>query len=140
MNKEEIKKYIYNQIRNGNFSYLPQNIAGGVVYKIPSYGNLTKTDIELAYLYLREGSFILSHEHINDIERYKCIDGILRINGNIVKEDICKIYKRHSIDNVEVDTIIETFKIKNEYLIKNDIKDINTETFDKILTKSLVKR
>jgi len=140
MEKEIIKNYIYNQIQNGKFSFLPQNISSGIIYKIPSNYNLVEDGFEIAYLYLRKGSCVFTHEHETDIERYRLIEGILNINGKRVYENICTINQSHSIDRVTTDTIIETFKISKEYILQNSCQELNTATFDKVLTKSILKK
>lgn len=78
------------------------------------------------------------HEHLKDIERYKYIEGILSINGERVEENICEIKKSHSIDRVPKDTIIETFKITEDYLIQNEEQEITSNTFEKVLRKHII--
>ena len=138
MEKEKIKRYIYSQIENGRFSFLSPNISSGIIYKIPSPYNLVEHNFEIAYLYLREGSLVFLHEHLKDIERYKCIEGILSINGERVEQNIFKKNKRHSIDRVPEDTIIETFKITEDYLLQNKEQEITSNTFEKVLRKHII--
>lgn len=87
-----------------------------------------------------KNSYVFNHEHKNDIERYRLIEGVLSINDQRLHENICTIHQSHSIDRVPIDTIIETFKMTEEYLLQNSLKEINSNTFDKVLIKSILKK
>lgn len=45
-------EFIKKQIQANNYVILPEAIAIGTVYKIPSFGFLEKDGVELGYLYL----------------------------------------------------------------------------------------
>lgn len=112
----EIINYIKEKISNQEYSILPDTIAIGQVYKITEFGSLDVEGYEKGYLYLPIGSGIKKHTHINDIEKYTKIQGVLSVFGIKQQTNTCFINESHCIDIVNEDTIIKTFKISKEYL------------------------
>ena len=112
MTKIEKLNFVKEQLGNSHFILLPNTIAINNVYKINYCGDLNIDGFELGFLYLPVDSGILKHTHINDIEQYKLIHGILSVNG--IKQNInyCLINESHNIDIVKTPTIIETYKVK----------------------------
>ncbi len=131
--------FIRKAIEEKRYTILSKNIADGIVYKINCFGNLETDGFEIGYLYLLKGSGIKSHEHINDVERYKRIIGDLVINGNNCDKDICMLGKTHGIDCVSKDTIIETCKVSKKYLMETVIP-FDSEFFDNMIIQELAKR
>lgn len=116
--KEKLQ-YILNQLKEKNFTTLPESISTGIVYKISYKGNLNSTGYESGFLIMTEGSSIKEHKHEENVERYRPLMGKLIINGIEQKENICLIGQRHSIDEVKELTIIETYKMDKKLLINN---------------------
>lgn len=130
-------KEIEDKINKKEYTILNEKIAIGTVYKIKAYGDVENIGIEIGYLYLTKNSGIREHEHTNDIEKYKLLMGTLKINGEDLKENICKIGSSHSIDIVENDTIIRYCKISKLYLEKNNYNNYTgKQVFNKVFTKS----
>jgi len=112
--------FVLDQIRTKNYVILPDTIANGEVYKVSFLGNLEKDGYEISYLYLSIGSSIKRHMHLFDMERYKILSGELKIGGVNQKVNICKLGESHCIDKVFVETIIQTCKVRKEYLSVGD--------------------
>lgn len=110
--ENRMKKLVNNSLLEGNFLMLSSKISQGEIYKIPIISSLETLGFEYAFLYLKKGSGIIKHEHINDIEQYCSIDGDKFNNG------ICLMEDYHCIDRVKFDTIVETIKV-SKYLINN---------------------
>ena len=106
--------YVFEQIENGCYTILPNNIATGKVFKIKYDGNLDKDGYERGFLVLPIGSGIKEHTHTKDIEQYMIISGGLSINGENMLLNECFIGDSHSIDAVSDLTIIRTIKISKE--------------------------
>lgn len=100
---EELSKHI---------SVLDSTKAQGIVYKIHVEGNLEQDGYESAFLYLPKGSSIKNHEHTKDFERYILVFGDLKVNGNRMAENECHINESHCIDTVLTDTLVCTYKQK----------------------------
>lgn len=129
-------KTIKEKIKKGECDVLGERVAVGTVYKISEFGNLDADGFEVGYLYLTKGSAIKDHEHTNDIEEYRLLEGILKIGKEEMEVNICKIGGHHSIDIVEEDTIIRTIKISKKYLeINNCIDYIEEKIFNKVYQK-----
>ncbi len=120
MTSEKLK-YVKRQIVDGNFSILNHKISTGIVYKVHVTGDLKIDGYEHSFLYITTGSSIKEHIHINDIELYRLISGVLSVNGDIVDEDYCLLDDKHGIDRVEEDTIVETIKLSSNYLKERGI-------------------
>lgn len=108
--------YVLEAIKNGYFEMLSNNIAIGVVYKIPFSGNLISNGIEKSFLYIPAGSGIKYHPHFQDIEVYRIIRGNLSVYGKETEINICGFGASHGIDVVTQDTIIETCKMNELFL------------------------
>lgn len=127
---EEIE-FVNEQIENKNYVVLPDTIAIGNVYKVPSFGSLDKEGYEVGYLYLPPGSGIKTHTHINDVERYKLLCGRLSINEKHSDTNICTLNNSHCIDVVLEPTVIQTCKVNRLY---TDIEEeLSSEFFDSIV-------
>ncbi len=100
---EEFSKHI---------SILDNTKAEGIVYKIHIEGDLEQDGYESSFLYLPKGSSIKGHEHTKDVERYILVFGDLKVNGNRVVENDCHINESHCVDKVSTDTLIYTYKQK----------------------------
>lgn len=135
MNIENEIKFVYEQIKNGNYILLPKEIAIGKVYKIAAFGSLEQDGYEIGYLYLPIGSGIKLHPHQQDIERYKRIAGVLSVKGEKVDFNICEIENTHNIDIVPEGTIIQTCKISKRYL--DLFGEISNEMFDRVVYENL---
>ena len=109
-------EYIHKQIKEGNISVLPEKLAIGTVYKIPYQGDLMNDGYELGFLYLSPNSGIKEHIHINDIEMYKPLVGILSVKGEQSEVNYCLLEETHNIDPVLETTIIETVKVNKNYI------------------------
>jgi len=131
MNQIDEIKFVNEQIQNQNYVVLPDTIAIGSVYKISAFGNLNDDGYEVGYLYLPAGSGIKEHVHVNDIERYKLLSGILRIKDSNADVNICLLDNSHCIDKVTEPTIIQTCKINKNYL--GMLNDFSTESFDRVV-------
>lgn len=129
MNIEEIIK---NKISKKEYIILDSNIAEGLVFKITENGSLTTDGYEIGYLYLKTGSSIKKHKHINDIERYELIKGNLSIDSKKANTNICLFNESHCIDKVTEDTYIKTCKI-NKNILNNLPTPIDNNTFDHII-------
>lgn len=127
MNIEEIKE----KINNNEYSLVPDKIAIGEVIKIHIKGDLNIDGYETGYLYLRPNTGIKEHEHINDIERYKLIIGTLKVQGINTNLNICNINKKHNIDIVDIETIIEYTKINKDEIDNN----VTSALFDKYINE-----
>lgn len=127
MNIEEIKE----KINNNEYSLVPDKIAIGEVIKIHIKGDLNIDGYETGYLYLRPNTGIKEHEHINDIERYKLITGTLKVQGINTNLNICNINKKHNIDIVDIETIIEYTKINKDKIDNN----VTSALFDKYINE-----
>ncbi len=68
------------------------------------------------------------HQHTNDIERYKLIEGTLSVNKEKTDNNICTLNNSHNIDIVYEPTIIQTCKISklNLFLVNKQ----SNEDFD----------
>ena len=125
--------FIKEQIQAGDYTILPESIAIGTAYKIPSFGSLEKDGIELGYLYLPKGSGIKSHQHINDIEQYRLLFGTLRVNSIDTTSNVCLLGKWHDIACVEEDTIVRTCKVSK--LALDMLENFSDEAFDQLIAK-----
>lgn len=117
---------IKNKINNNEYDLVSDTISINKVYKFVIELN---DKYEKGYLYLPINSGIKEHTHTIDIERYRLIEGILSVNNEETKQNICLINEKHNIDLVNQETIIEYTKIKKEYLPDNLTSNI-FENFD----------
>lgn len=131
-------EFINEQMQNKNYTILPDTIAEGKVYKIHAFGNLEQDGYEVGYLYLPKGTGIKNHTHITDVERYKLLKGILKVNNDITKINICGINDSHSIDLVSEITIVQTCKINILLLDKN--VPLIAEIFDGFICKKQLQK
>lgn len=92
----------------------------------------------MGYLYIPKGSSILLHEHTADMERYKSIMGNLSVKENLCKTNVCLLGNTHNIDEVLYDTIIETCKVKMDYLKSTSIL-FDSNFFDTLIQQKLLK-
>lgn len=129
-----IRKMIKRKLASKEYSLVSEKLAIGEVYKIHKFGSLEEDGFEIGYLYLPAGTGIKEHEHTEDIERYRLVSGVLRVFGFPSTSNICLLNHVHCIDQVPVDTIIETCKISKEYLQQME-QPIESATFDNILKK-----
>lgn len=131
--------FVTEQIENNHFSILPNTIANGKVYKIPAFGNLNTDGYEVGYLYLPTGSGIKEHQHINDIERYKLLNGELKINNSVMDTNICLLNNSHCINKVSKPTIIQTCKISKSYLHTLKMSEnLSPKIFDIIINQETI--
>lgn len=124
---------IREQIENGNFTTLPEEMAIGTVYQIPFYGSLDEDGIELGYLFLPKGSGIKYHQHTDGIERYKLLFGDLSVNLIDTTSNICLLGDFHNIDPVREDTIIQTCNVSKYAL--DMLENFSSKSFDQLVTK-----
>lgn len=134
MNKEEIFKYINGCLQDGLYTKLPDTIAINTVYKIPYSGSLTDDGYEIGFLYIPVGSGIKEHTHINDVERYLCVQGDLRVKGESCNNNICLLDQSHDITEVTYDTIIQTCKVSKFAL---GDKVIDNDFFEEIISRDM---
>ena len=113
----EKEKFILNKIQRREYTLLPTSIAIGIVFEIPICGNLEEDGFERSFIYLPKGSSIKKHPHVSEIEKYTLVKGSLKIEGEPVSSDICDLGCSHGIDTVDTDTIVETCKISDKYLL-----------------------
>lgn len=113
MNKIE---YVMNALASGNYEVLPSAITNGIVYKIKYNGNLASEGIERGFLYLPKGSSVKEHGHVKDLEYYKLVSGFMSVKGMPTEANICGFGYSHGIDEVPVDTIVETCKMNEIFL------------------------
>lgn len=109
-------RFVLNEIKNGKFEILPENISIGPVYKIKSSGSLDIDGIERGFLFIPTGSGIKYHFHNKDLEVYRLIMGNLKVYGNSTSVNICGFGAFHGIDVVSEDTIVETCKMNDIFL------------------------
>lgn len=95
---------------------LPDTIANGIVYKLGYDGNLAEDGYEKGFLILTKGSGIKKHRHLNDIEKYVLLSGILSVDGKQSSSNICLLGNEHNIDTVTETTIIKTLKISKDMI------------------------
>ena len=107
-----VKEYVESSMLRGNIVKLDSNISVGDVYKIPVFGSLETFGFEYALLFLKARSYILLHQHINDIEQYKFVSGDIKNTG------ICLLSEYHEVARVNYDTIIESLKV-SKFIIDN---------------------
>lgn len=120
--KKQNLGYVSEQIKAGNYTFLPDEIANGIVLKIQYEGNLEKDGYEIGFLVLNQNAEIKEHIHTNDIEKYTILKGNLSVNNKEVNENICLINQKHNIDKVKEITVIKTLKINKESLIPSIAK------------------
>lgn len=113
--------YVMDKINKGEYSLVSEKLAIGKVYKVLLEGNLDIDGYEKGFLMLPKGSGIKKHTHINDVERYEIVNGVLSVFGNVVDVNICNINESHNIDVVDVDTIVSTYKVTKNYIDENDL-------------------
>jgi len=116
LSKKQKLEFIKEQIKNNNFTVLPDNISINNVYKINYTGNLNYDGYEIGFLFIPNGSGIKEHIHEDDIEQYKLLLGNLSINGKMINENQCLVGDAHNIDVVSEDTFIETYKISKKFI------------------------
>ena len=110
-------EFVVNAILNGEYTTLPDTIANGKVLKILYNGDLKSEEgYEQGFLVLTPNSSIKKHKHINDVEMYTLLYGILSVDGNICDKNICLIDEEHCIDEVTTITIIKTLKVSKRLL------------------------
>lgn len=114
--ENQTAEYVLKKILKREFSILPDTIAQGKVLKIHYNGDLSEEGYEQGFLVLTPNSGIKKHKHINDIEKYTLLTGILSIDGAICDENVCLIDEEHCIDEVQTITIIKTLKVSKELL------------------------
>ena len=122
----EKEKFVLDKIHQKEYTLLPVSVATGLVFKVNTYGNMEEDGFERGFLYLPKGSGIKEHSHIFDIEKYDLIMGDLKVNGEAMSSNICDLGCRHGIDIVNTDTIIETCKISDKYLLCGYHKNIES--------------
>lgn len=128
-NIEDVLMYVVSQISSKNYIILSDYMADGLVYKIPLVGNLKEEGYEMGYLYLPVSSGIKEHMHINNtVERYRLINGELKVNGNSELVNICDLEDSHSVDKVEKPTLIEYCKVNRVIFGKQE--KLSNEDFD----------
>ena len=119
---QEKLQYIQKQLKENNYTILPETISTGIVYKIDYPENLKTPGYERGFLIMTKGSSIKQHKHTENVERYKVIMGKLIIKGKEQQENICLLGESHSIDKVKELTIIETYKMDKKILNQEEEK------------------
>ena len=115
-------KFVRESISNENYMILPETIAIGLVYKIVYQGSLSENGYEKGFLFIPRGSGIKEHKHIDDVEQYNLIAGILSVKGEKTNTNNCLLNETHNIDIVTEDTIIETIKISKQLIEQSNNK------------------
>lgn len=103
-------------INDNMYSLVPETLAINNVYKLSVLGNVNENGYEYGYLYIPKGSGIKVHTHINDIEEYALIEGMLYVSGVSVTSNICLINDSHNIDVCEVDSLIRYTKVRKDVM------------------------
>ncbi len=139
--------YVFGKLRNHQYTVLSKSISINRVLKIHICGDLNSDGFELGYLVMPKGSGIKTHTHQNEIERYKLVDGLLKVNGVLSNTDICTLNHSHGIDPVSKLTIVQTCKInklcldligkQNDDAFNQFINTVLDKQEDKILKKNL---
>lgn len=123
MDLKEIKR----RIDEGEFIYVPSEMAIGKAKKIVLEGPIHLKGCEYGYLYLEPGSGIKEHTHTTDVEKYELVNGTLSVKGEKMSTNICLLNESHNIDAVDELTIVKYTKVKCE-----DNSLVDDDFFDRV--------
>lgn len=129
----EKMEYIDYKLSKMRYNFLNDSVAFGTVCKIQSHGSLNNDGYAREFLYLTPYSGIKKHKHIDDIEIYHALSGVIKVNDEYTDSYLVGMDQNHGIDEVNNLSIVETYKIARNKLCDESICKINNE-----VNKSLV--
>ena len=88
------------------------SLADGLVYKILVEDKFEEQGFETGFLYLTKGSSVKEHLHENDYIQHTVICGEMKVDGKLLLTSECKPGESHKIDPVVSDTLIYTYRKK----------------------------